>query len=62
MDINEVTDLEVDGVDSGDYPDFCDAFFYSGFYNGRELTDDELDKLAEDYPEKLNEMAHESLI
>ena len=62
MKIEDVDDLVVDGVDRRDYPDFADAHFFSGNINGRELTDAELDKLAEDYPCVLSEMAHESLI
>ena len=62
IDITDVTDLEVDGVDSADYPDFSDAFFCSGWYKGRELTDEELSVLGENYPEVLGEYAYESLI
>ena len=64
LDIKEVKDLEVDGVDSRDYPDFCDSFFSSGWHvkEGRDLTDDELEYLTDTYYEKLNEMAYESLI
>ena len=60
--MKDITNLEVDGVDSKDYPDFCDAFFSYGEKNGVILTEDELDKLADDYPEVLSEMAYESLI
>ena len=62
INIENVYGLEVEDVDSGDYPDFCDAFFSYGELDGRELTEDELIKLGEDYPEVLNEMAYESLI
>ena len=62
ININDVTDLEVADVDTKDYPDFSDAFFSSGTYNGRDLTDDELEQLAEDYAERLNEMAYEYYI
>lgn len=55
--------VEVDGVDLKDYPDFCDAFFYyAEWEDGTPLTDDELDQMAEDYPEELNIRAYESLI
>jgi hypothetical protein len=42
-----VVDAEVDGIDSRDYPDFCDAFFSYAVYadNGEELTEEELGKL-----------------
>ena len=59
INIEDVTDLEVDGVETDDYPDFSNAFFCSGWYNGRELTDEELNDLGDNYPEKLNEMAYE---
>lgn len=64
MNIAEVENLEVDGVDIKDYPDFCDAYFLSGTHikENRPLTEKELDQLSEDYPEILNEMAIESLI
>jgi hypothetical protein len=59
----KVIDLEVDGVVSGDYPDFCDAYFSSGCYeDGTPLTDDELDHLTILAGDVLWEMAYESLI
>jgi len=46
------TDFEVDGIDTRDYPDFCDAFICdaSVIENGewRDATDDEIDELNED--------------
>jgi hypothetical protein len=47
------TDIEVDGIDTRDYPDFCDAYIESANVeeNGewRDVTDAELDELNEDY-------------
>ena len=58
----KVVDLEVDGVDSGDYPDFSDAYFSSGCYeDGTPLTDEELDKLTILADDVLWEMAFEKL-
>lgn len=51
--------VEIDGVDTTDFPDFCDAFFCYAEINGRPLTDDELLELGENYPEILGEMAYE---
>ena len=46
------TDFDVDGIDTRDYPDFCDAFICdaSVMENGewRDATDDEIDELNED--------------
>jgi hypothetical protein len=58
-----IASLEVDGVDSTDYPDFCDAYFsYAHFEDGDDLTDDDLEELTEKYADVLNMMAFESLI
>jgi len=58
----KVVDLEVDGVVSEDYPDFCDAYFSDGYYeDGTRLTEDELNKLTDLAGDVLWEMAFESL-
>ena len=57
-----VINVQVEGVDFHDYPDFCDAFFsYAEFEDGVELTDEELDVLTEEYGDVLNEMAQGNL-
>ena len=62
--IEDVENLYVDSVDTRDYPHFCDAYFCEGWHiaEDRELTEDELIQLGDDYPEIVNEMAYESLI
>ena len=42
----KIVDIEIDGVDTKDYPDFCDAFIASASYeNGVELNKKELAEL-----------------
>ena len=48
LDYSQIDDVEVDGIDTRDYPDFCDAFIASASYMGRDMTEEELDKLNED--------------
>ena len=48
LDYSQIEDVEVDGIDTKDYPDFCDAFISSATYMGRDMTDDELDALNSD--------------
>jgi hypothetical protein len=58
----KVIDIEVDGVDPRDYPDFSDAYFtYACYEDGTQLTDDELNKLADQNGDVLYEMAYDSL-
>ncbi len=38
--------IEVDGIDTKDAPDFCDAYAtYAEFVDGAALTDDELEQI-----------------
>ena len=48
LDYAKISDVEVEGIDTADYPDFCDAFIASADYDGREMTDMELDTLNDD--------------
>lgn len=45
----DYSSLQVDGIDTSDYPDFCDAFIYYGQYeDGTDISDEDLEKLNED--------------
>ena len=48
INFEEVADIEVDGIDTADYPDFCDAFISSFTYKGRDATDEEVEAINED--------------
>ena len=48
LDYTKISDVEVEGIYTADYPDFCDAFIASADYDGREMTDVELDTLNDD--------------
>lgn len=53
--------IEVNGIDASDYPDFVDAYIsYAEYDDGTELTDLELDALNEDrqfvYEQILNKL------
>ena len=50
--------IEIDGVNSSDYPDYADVYIsYAEWKDGAPLTDDELDKLNE--LDEFNDYAHE---
>lgn len=49
MDYSKITDVRVGGIDTKDYPDFCDAHIESAEYNGEPMSDDLLEELNEDY-------------
>lgn len=57
-----VIDVEVDGFNYWDYPDFCDAYFsYATYEDGTELTDAELDELTEKNGAELHAMCYDHL-
>ena len=43
-----IDNIEVDGIDTKDYPDFCDAFIASADYDGKPMTDEQLEELNKD--------------
>tara|TARA_R110000823_G_C15672267_1_gene473285 strand:+ start:398 stop:583 length:186 start_codon:yes stop_codon:yes gene_type:complete len=45
MDLTKIDNIEIEGIDSSDYPDFCDAFIASANYNGIEMTEEQLDEI-----------------
>ena len=57
-----VKSISVDGVNDWDSPDFADAYAtYAEYEDGTPLSEPELDRLADQYPELINQAAHGSL-
>lgn len=56
----DLNSIEVDGIDTKDYPDFCDAYVaYAEFIDGEPLNDTQLETLRDDYPEIVHEAVFE---
>ncbi len=49
MNYDLIDNIEVDGIDTRDYPDFCDAYIVSADYDGEAMSDAQIDILNEDY-------------
>jgi len=60
MEYKHITNVEVDGIDTKDYPDFCDAFISYAEYKGKEMTEQQLDTLNED-SDYVNQLVFENL-
>ncbi len=47
---SELVDIEIDGIDTHDYPDFCDAYVSGAVWKDtlEPLTDEELDDVDPD--------------
>jgi hypothetical protein len=48
LDYSLIDNVQIDGIDFNDYTDFCDAYIVSADYDGREMTDDEIELLNDD--------------
>jgi len=62
LDLSKITDVEIEGIKSEDYPDFSDAFISYGYYKDRDLTELELDYINEFRTEFINEQIFETQI
>lgn len=59
MDVTKIDDIEFDGVDFSDYPDFCDVVVVAATWkDGRDLTEAEIDQLMDEH----DDFVYEKLI
>ena len=62
MDVSQIDDIEFDGVDWSDYPDFCDVMVVSATWkDGRELTQAEIEQLEDEHGDWVYEQLMEKL-
>jgi hypothetical protein len=62
MDYSKVQNLEVEGVDMADYPDFVDAYaIYAEAENGVVLNEEQLDVLNTEYSDIVQKFALNSI-
>ena len=64
--LSQLVDIEVDGIDTSDFPDFCDAFISSAAVETRdgqyrELTEEELDWLNDECPDFVYEEVYKTI-
>lgn len=48
MNRDKITNVIMQGIETKDYPDFCDAYIESADYNGVPMSEEELDEINED--------------
>ena len=49
LDYTKITNIEVDGIDHKDHPQYCDGYISYAEYDGREMTEEELTNLDSDF-------------
>ena len=60
---SELENIELDGIDTKDYPDFCDAYISSAFsYRlNRDLNDNELDYVTDTFKDNIYELVFDKI-
>jgi hypothetical protein len=61
LNLSQIENMEFEGVDFSDYPDFVDAFLVSADIDGRELTEEEIDHLNDEHYDFINERVFNSI-
>lgn len=61
IDIKKIDNMEFEGVDFRDYPDFVDAFLVAADYDGKEMTEEQIDYINDEYYDFVNEQVYDSI-
>jgi len=61
LDLSKISEVEVDGVEMSDAMDFCNSYISAANYDGREMTEDELEDLNENHRDFVYEKVIESI-
>jgi hypothetical protein len=57
----DLTDIEVDGIDKNDWPDFVDSYVVSATHKGRPLTPQQIEWLNQNHPDIAQDEVREKL-
>ena len=57
LDFSQIDNIQFDGIDHDDYPDFVDAYIVSADYCGEDMTEEQLERVNED-----SQFVHEKLM
>lgn len=48
LDYSKIKNIQFDGIDYSDSPDFCDAYIIDADYNGERMTEEQLEQINDD--------------
>ena len=48
LDYDHIDDIQFDGIDHNDHPDYCDAYIHSAYYYGDPMSEEMLEELNND--------------
>jgi hypothetical protein len=48
LDYTKITNIQFDGIEHNDAPDYCDAYIVSADYDGKEMTFEQIELINDD--------------
>lgn len=48
LDYKKISNIKFEGIDHNDYPDYCDTYIASAEYDGKEMTEEQIEFINED--------------
>jgi hypothetical protein len=61
IDLTRIDNVKVAGIDTHDYPDFCDAYIEAADYDGIPMSEKQLDELNNEHSEFVYESVMKQL-
>ena len=58
IELEKIKDIEFDGLDHNDYPEYCDVYISSATIGGNQMTEEEIEWLNDEYPEFVGKSFH----
>lgn len=62
IDFTKITSPEFDGIDKGDYPDFCDTFLVSAEYDGEVMSEEMVEYINDNHWDWVYETMFETVL
>ena len=58
MEYAKLSNIELEGIDYLDYPECSDAYIVGADYEGKPMTEEQLEYMGENYPEFAGKFLH----
>lgn len=61
IDFKLISDVELDGIDTNDYPDFVDAYIVNAYYKGKPMSEKMIDEINDLHFDFVSECVYNEL-
>ncbi len=61
IDFKLISDVEIDGIDTNDYPDFVDAYIVNAYYKGKPMSEKMIEEINDLHFDFVNECVYSEL-